>query len=73
MYLRTAHWPYNRGNVLDLSNEAVPLPADYVAVFSGRTDAPVVRCDLTDRRTDLTTVTLAALACRGLMTVEVYE
>ena len=25
-----------------------PLPAEYVTVFSGRTDAPEVRCDLTD-------------------------
>ena len=25
-----------------------PLPAEYVTVFSGRTDVPEVRCDLTD-------------------------
>ena len=29
-----------------------PLPVEYVTVFSGRTDAPGVRCDLTDRHTD---------------------
>ena len=28
-----------------------PLPAEYVTVFSGRTDAPGVRFDLTDRQT----------------------
>ena len=30
----------------------IPLPAEYATVFSGRTDAPEVRCDLTDRQTD---------------------
>ena len=44
--------------VLDLCNGAIseknpqifgpPLPAEYVTVFSGRTDAAEVRCDLTD-------------------------
>ena len=29
-----------------------PLPAEYVTVFSGQTDAPEVICDLTDRHTD---------------------
>ena len=28
-----------------------PLPAEYVTVFSGRTDAPEVRLDLTDTHT----------------------
>ena len=28
------------------------LPAEYVTAFSGRTDAPEVRCDLTDKQTD---------------------
>ena len=32
-----------------------PLPAEYVTVFSGQTDAPEVRCDLTDRQTHRTT------------------
>ena len=43
-----------------------PMSAEYVTVFSGRTDAPEVRFDLTDtqRHTDLT---LAAHAHRGLM------
>ena len=36
-----------------------PLHAEYVTVFSGRTDDQDVRCDLTDRHTDrMTTVTL---------------
>ena len=40
------------------------LPAEYVTEFSGQTDAPEVRFDLTDRQTDRhpTTVTLAAHA-----------
>ena len=47
--------------VLDLCNGAVSektpqiflpsSPAEYVTAFSGRTDAPEVRCDLTDRHT----------------------
>ena len=32
----------------------------YVTAFSGRTDAPEVTCDLTERQTDPTTVTIAA-------------
>ena len=44
------------------------LPAEYVTVFSGRTDAPGVRFDLTDTQTDPTTVTLAVHARRGLIT-----
>ena len=62
--------------VLDLRNGAVsektpqilrpPLPAEYVTVFSGRTDAPEVRCDLTDRHTDrTTTVTLLRMRAEG--------
>ena len=48
--------------VLDLRNGAVSakspqifgpsLPAEYVTAFSGRADAPEVRCDLTDKQTD---------------------
>ena len=34
-----------------------PLPAEHVTVFSGRTDAPGVRFDLTDRQTDTHTHT----------------
>ena len=47
--------------VLDLRNEAISeknpqiflplLSAEYVTVFSGRTDAPEVKCDLTDTHT----------------------
>ena len=42
--------------MLDLRNGSVsefrpPLPADYVTVFQDETDAPEVRCDLTDRHT----------------------
>ena len=44
-----------------------PLPVEYVTVFSGRTDAPGLRFDLTDTQTDPTTVTLAAHARRGLI------
>ena len=48
------------------------LPAEYVAAFSRRTEAPEVRYDLTDRQTDghtdtATTVTLAAHARGGLI------
>ena len=49
------------GAILEIYNGAVsektpqiflpPLPAEYVTVFSGRTDAPEVRCDLTDTQT----------------------
>ena len=41
------------GTVLEKSPKIFrpPLPAEYVTVFSGRTDAPEVRCDLTDRQT----------------------
>ena len=49
------------------------LPAEYVTAFSGLTDAQEVRCDLTDRQTDrTTTVTLAAHARQGLITVQTY-
>ena len=49
------------------------LPVEYVTEFSGRTDAPKVRCDLTDTQTDrTTTVTLDAHARRGLMTLVTY-
>ena len=47
------------------------LPAEYQTAFSGRTDAPEVRCDRqtdrqtddrrTDRHTESTTVTLASM------------
>ena len=52
------------------------LPVEYVAAFSQQTEAPEVRCDLTDRHTPThtdiqidtaTTVTLAVDACRGLI------
>ena len=72
--------PYN-GGVLDLCNGAVSektpqifwplLPVEYVTSISGWKDVLDVRCWLTDtqtdRRTDPTTVTLAAHACRGLI------
>ena len=65
--------------VLDLRNGAVsektpqilrpPLPAEYVTVFSGRTSAPEVRCELTDTHPDkATTVTL--LCMRGGLIIE---
>ena len=75
--------------VLDFCNERVSektpqifsplLPAEYVTAFSGQTDAPEVRFDLTDRQTDRwtdrqtksTTPTLAAYACRGLTTLHI--
>ena len=51
--------------LLDLHNEAVSekppeicrlsLPAEYVTAFTGRTDAPEVRCDITDRQTETLT------------------
>ena len=74
----TIHTAVQR-RVLDLRNGAVsektpqifwpPLPAEYVTVFSGRTDALEVSFDLTDRHTHrTTTVTLAAHARRGLIT-----
>ena len=45
------------------------LHAEYVVAFSRRSEAPEVRCDLTDKQTDTTTnVTLAAHARRGLKT-----
>ena len=57
--------PHVNGAVLDLCNGVVsektaqifgpPLPAEYVTVFSGRTDALDVSCDI---QTDPTTVTL---------------
>ena len=64
--------------VLDLRNGAVSektpqifwpsLPAGYVTVFSGRTDAPEVRCDLTHTHTHTdkpTTVTLLRMRAEG--------
>ena len=46
-----------------------PLPAEYVTVFSGQTDTPEVRFDLTDRQidtlTDPTTVTLLHMCAKG--------
>ena len=72
----TIHMAFN-GAVLDLCSGAVsekipqifwpPLPAEYMIVFSGRTDAPEVRFvnRQTDRQTP-TTVTLTAHARRGL-------
>ena len=51
--------------VLDLCNRAVSektlqtlrpsMPAEYVTVFSGRTDTPEVRCDLTCAHTHIYT------------------
>ena len=65
--------------VLDLCNGVVSgktlqifspsLPVEYVTTFSGRTDAPEVRFDQTNRQTDPTTVTVAAHARRGLITL----
>ena len=53
--------------VPQLCNEAVSektsqyfsptLPAESVTAFSGQTDAPEVRCDLTDRHTNTDTQT----------------
>ena len=50
-----------REGALDLANRAVPektpqifwpsLPAEYMAAFSRRTEAPEVRCDLTNTHT----------------------
>ena len=34
------------------------LPAEYVTEISGQTDAPEVRCELTDTQTQTATVTL---------------
>ena len=57
-------WPpvHMTEGVLDLCSEAVSektpqmfwpsLPVEYVILISGQTDAPEVRCDLTDRQTD---------------------
>ena len=66
----TEAWLSTEG-VLDVPNGTVSektqetfrptLPAEYMTVFSGRTDAPEVKCDLkqTQRQTDrTTTVTL---------------
>ena len=45
-----------------------PLPAEYMTVFSGRTDAPEVRCDLTDRQTHTDDYSNpSAHVCRGLI------
>ena len=84
--LSAGKWPtvrtgFNRA-VLDFCNREVsektpqifglPLPAEYVTGFSGRTDAPEARChcDLTDAQTHThthtTTVTL--LRMRGRLT-----
>ena len=63
--------------VLDLCSGAVSektpqifspsLPTEFMTAFSGQTDAPEVRCDLTDRQTHPTTVTLAVHVRQGLM------
>ena len=46
-----------------------PLPAEYVTVFSGRSDAPEVRCDLTDRQTHRPNYSNPPVhACRGINT-----
>ena len=39
------------------------LPAEYVTAFSGRTDAPEVRCDLTDTQTDRPNYSNPRCAC----------
>ena len=69
--------PYGHSTeaVLDLRNGAVsektpqifrlPLPAEYMTEYSGRTNAPEMGFHLTDTR--MTTVTLAAHARRGLI------
>ena len=50
------------------------LPAEYVTVFSGQTDAPEVRFDLTDRQTDRPNYTNPpAHAHRGLITDTTVE
>ena len=69
---------YNGGSVGSLqrigfrekpTNFGPPLPAEYVTEFSGQTDGPEVRCDLTDtqthRQTDPTTVTLLRMNAEG--------
>ena len=43
-----------------------PLPTEYMTVFSGQSDAPVVRCD-TQTHTWSSTITFAAHAHRGLI------
>ena len=51
------------------------LPAEYVTAFSEQTDAPKVRCDLTDCETDTQTdkpLTLAAHARRGFYLPQSY-
>ena len=63
-YTNVHVWLSTKG-VLDLRNGVVsektplifgpPLPTEYVTEFSGQTDAPEVRSDLTDRQTDTTT------------------
>ena len=53
-------WPYNGGSAgsrqrsgfrENPTNFLTFVSAEYVTAFSGRTDAPEVRCDLTDRHT----------------------
>ena len=65
-YYPQEKWPTlrmdQREGALDLGNGAVAekmpqiflplLPAECVTAFSRRTDAPEVRCDLTERQTD---------------------
>ena len=53
----TERMAFNNGAVSEKTPQIFgpPLPAEYVTVFSGRTDAPEVRCDLTDRQTDTQT------------------
>ena len=54
--------------VADKSKHHIVNVSEYVGEFSRRTEAPEVRCDLTDTHTDMaTTVTLAAHACQGLI------
>ena len=83
---RTYVWPFNSESAgsLQLSgfrenptNFLIFVVAKHVTVFSGRTDAPEVRCDLTDRHTDThtdthththtdpTTVTLLRMRAEG--------
>ena len=65
-----------QGGTLDLGYGAVSekIPQIFWLSFSGRTEAPDVRCDLTDTQTDTATiVTLAAHARRGLKMKHICE
>ena len=77
-YLQENGRPYvwlSKEGVLDLCNGVVSektpqifltlLSAEYVTALSGQTDAPEVRCDLTDTQTDPTTVTLLRMRAKG--------